>query len=400
MISQKPLIWLTPIGNLEKREMNGNIPESNVNQAKTPQRLFFIDNLRTFLIILVFLDHLAITYGSPFGSWYYHEGLVGFPEAAIYATYQGFTQAFFMGLLFFLSGYLTPPSFARKGSKQFLRDRLIRLGIPIVIFTVFVSPVVNYAVASINGYSGSFLVFIQTYLPFGLGPLWFVLALLMFDGGYALWRLFFAKPWTAYSFPTKRIIVGIGLLIGVITFAVRVFFPEGWAVPLIDFQLAFFPQYIAFFIFGLIAYRSNWILSIPKGNGQYWGTVASLLTLVSLGIFLASILTGASFLGGLTWQTAAYALWEQVFAIAVSIWLVIWFREKFNTQNRFLRFLSYSSYGAYIIQTPVLVFLALSLQSIQLPLLLKFFIVSPVAVSLCFLLAYLIKKAPKADKVL
>ena len=377
-----------------------NISEPKHAQGKTPTRLLFIDNLRTLLIILVFLDHLAITYGSPFGNWYYHEGQVGFPSAAPYATFQGFAQAFFMGLLFFLSGYLTPPSFERKGSKQFLRDRLIRLGIPIVIFTVFVSPVVNYAVALSEGYGRSFLGYAQTYLPFGLGPLWFVLALLMFDAGYALWRLFSIKRSMVHSFPTKRIIIGFGLLIGAITFAVRIFFPAGWAVPLIDLQLAWFPQYIAFFIFGLIAYRSNWILSLPKEIGSFWGRIASLLTLVSLGIFMASILTGASFLGGLTWQTAAYALWEQVFAIAISIWLVVWFRERHNTQSRFLRILSDSSYGAYIIQAPVLVFLALSLQSIQLPLLLKFVVVSPIGVSLCFLFAYLIKKAPKVDRVL
>ena len=39
-------------------------------------RLFFVDNLRVLLIALVFLVHLAITYGSPVGSWYYQEGLV------------------------------------------------------------------------------------------------------------------------------------------------------------------------------------------------------------------------------------------------------------------------------------------------------------------------------------
>ena len=139
---------------------------------------------------------------------------------------------------------------------------------------------------------------------------------------------------------------------------------------------------------------------MPRKIGDYWGSVTSLLPLGVAGIFTASILTGASFLGGLTWQTAAYALWEQVFAIAISIWLVVWFREKYNIQSRFLRNLSDSSYGAYIIQAPVLVFLALSLQSMQLPLLLKFVVVSPIGVSLCFLFAYLIRKIPRADRVL
>jgi glucan biosynthesis protein C len=381
--------------------MADDLSESKSNQGRVPTpRLFFVDNLRTLLIILVLLDHLAITYGSPFGSWYYHEGQVGFPAAAVYGTFQGIAQAFFMGLLFFLAGYFTVPSFDRKGPKQFLKDRLIRLGIPIVVFAIFVQPVVEYAIASFQGFKGTFLSYVLRYLPFGLGPLWFVMALLLFAGGYVIWRLFSSRLPKVYPFPAKRVIFASGLLIGAITFAVRIVFPEGWAVPVLAFQLAFFPQYVAFFIFGLIAFRSNWIMSLPKETGWYWGRIAMWLLLVAMVIFVDSELTGASFLGGLTWQTAAYALWEQVFAIAISIALVVWFRERQNNQSRLLKALSDNSYTAYIIQTPVLVFLALSLQSIQLPLILKFAIVSPIGISLCFAFAYLIRKIPKADRVL
>ena len=128
--------------------------------------------------------------------------------------------------------------------------------------------------------------------------------------------------------------------------------------------------------------------------------MAMWLLLDALVIFVDSELTGASFLGGLTWQTAAYALWEQVFAIAISIALVVWFRERQNNQSRLLKALSDNSYAAYVIQTPVLVFLALGLQNIHLPLFVKFVIVSPIGIFLCFAFAYLIRKIPKADRVL
>ena len=36
------------------------------------KRIYYIDNLRIFLIALVVLHHLAITYGGP-GGWYYVE---------------------------------------------------------------------------------------------------------------------------------------------------------------------------------------------------------------------------------------------------------------------------------------------------------------------------------------
>ena len=141
-----------------------------------------------------------------------------------------------MGLLFFLAGYFTVPSLDRKGPKEFLKDRLIKLGIPIIVFATFVQPIVDYVIALNQGFEGSFLSYIFKDLPFGLGPLWFVMALLMFAGGYVIWQLLSLRQPRVYRFPKKHVIFAFGLLIGAITFAVRIVFPEGWAVPVLAFQ--------------------------------------------------------------------------------------------------------------------------------------------------------------------
>jgi hypothetical protein len=49
-------------------------------------------------------------------------------------------QAYFMGLFFFLSGLVTGPSLLRKGSKLFLKDRLIRLITPVVLYELLFFP--------------------------------------------------------------------------------------------------------------------------------------------------------------------------------------------------------------------------------------------------------------------
>jgi fucose 4-O-acetylase-like acetyltransferase len=49
-----------------------------------------------------------------------------------------------MSAFFLLAGYFTPRSFERKGSKQFLIDRLIRLGIPIAIYTTILVNINEY----------------------------------------------------------------------------------------------------------------------------------------------------------------------------------------------------------------------------------------------------------------
>jgi peptidoglycan/LPS O-acetylase OafA/YrhL len=58
------------------------------------------------------------------------------------------------------------------------------------------------------------------------------------------------------------------------------------------------------------------------------------------------------------------------------------------------------TYGAYLLQAPVLVYVAVALQGVEMPLLLKFVFVSPVAVAFCFGTAYLLRKIPKADNIL
>ena len=194
-------------------------------------RLSFIDNLRILLITLVFFNHLSIIYGSPSGSFFgYQDGQQGMPGAAVYVIYQVIVQAFFMGLLFLISGYFTPPAYDRKGAKRFLGDRLVRLGIPLLIFAAFIGPELDYVVAEAQGrFAGSFLAFLPR-LVIGsggpeTGPLWFVLALLFFAVGYLAWRTYSPNPIRARQFPTNRAIFAFALLLGAATFAVRIVFP-------------------------------------------------------------------------------------------------------------------------------------------------------------------------------
>jgi len=49
-------------------------------------------------------------------------------------------QAYFMGLLFLLSGYFTRGPYERKGPGKFLTDRLLRLGAPTLVYVLIISP--------------------------------------------------------------------------------------------------------------------------------------------------------------------------------------------------------------------------------------------------------------------
>jgi len=370
------------------------------------KRLFFVDNLRTLLTILVILFHLAITYGAPIGEWQYKEGQPGAIESIFYTTFIAVNQAFFMGFFFLISGYFTPGSFDRKGVGAFLKDRLLRLGTPLLFYLIFIDPPIAYVLASSEGFTGSFLeflvVYIGNYRGLRSGPLWFLEALLIFAFGYALLRRLGKGTVTESKVPGNSAIAFFALALGALTFIVRIWLPLGYNFTLLNLQLPFFPQYIAMFAVGVAANGGKWFTQVSKETGERWSRVAVLL----IALFPILLVLGAPdgdptrFAGGFYWQAFALAMWEQLNCVAIIVALTVLFREKFNDQGSLAKAMSESAYTAYIIHAPVIILLALGLRSVDLSLILKWMLVSSLAVPLCFALSNHIRKLPGARRVL
>ena len=96
------------------------------------------------MIVLVIFIHASVTYG-PLGSWFYRDSADATETSdVVLAIFGVFIQGFFMGMLFLLAGHFTPGSYRRKGSRKFVKDRIIRLGVPALIFIFFISPPIVY----------------------------------------------------------------------------------------------------------------------------------------------------------------------------------------------------------------------------------------------------------------
>ena len=171
-----------------------------VAAAATPPtglRLYFVDYLRAGLVCLVILHQTAISYGGA-GSFYYTESATDPVAALLLTLFTNFNQAWFLGAFYLVSGYFSPASFDRKGAGRFIRDRLIRLGIPLAVFFFVMNPLTIYIAfyhmtapqlvqQGITPPMGLNLTFISQSV--GIGPLWFVELLLIFEFGYVLWRV-------------------------------------------------------------------------------------------------------------------------------------------------------------------------------------------------------------------
>lgn len=357
-------------------------------------RLFFIDHLRVILTMLVIIHHLAITYGAE-GPWYFHDPSFGtdLPATLVLTLLICFNQAFFMSCFFMIAGYFTPGSYERKGVGTFLKDRLIRLGIPLVICAFLLLPLI------------SFLVKGGSISSFGAGPLWFVETLLLFAGGYILWRWLTREQVVVYKNtpPTALAIFCFTLIVAAITFLVRTILSMDVAIPLLGLRPASFPQYISLFIVGVIAYRRNWFQNIPSWMGKVGLGMTVIATLFLLPLAFIGIdpqSTEPALLGGLNWQAGVYALWETIVCVGMCIGLPVLFRQKLNKQSHLGTFLSNHAYTVYIIHTPAIVGLAFALGPIALNPLLKFGIATLISIPLCFACSYLVRKLPSAQKVL
>jgi peptidoglycan/LPS O-acetylase OafA/YrhL len=387
--------------------------------AAKSTRLFCMDYLRAFLIILVITLHLAFTYGPSINLWYYHDTTNALTTGLVSGLLV-IGQAFVLGLFFLISAYFTPGAYDRKGAGPFLRDRLLRLGLPLLIYDFLINPFVVYIA---TGFPGSYWQFYTSYLlslrGIGQGPVWFIEALLFFVLFYTLWRL--CSTWWLRTHPRKATptrlitsarrhlypttgamllyIVGLALL----TFVVRIWFPFGWWFPPLNLMVAEFPQYISMFILGLIAYRRGWLTSIPDEVGKRWFWVAIMDILFFVLLYVLNTIGGGSidyFLGGLHWQALAYAFWEAIMCVAMCTCLLVFFRKHVNRPGRVWDFLSANAYAAFLFHPVILVAVAYSLHTVALYPLLKFVIAAIIAVPLSFLISSVIRKIPFANRVL
>ncbi|MFC1922896.1 acyltransferase family protein [Chloroflexota bacterium] len=386
-------------------------PSIQAATGKT-SRLFFIDHLRAALVILVVLHHVALVYGAG-APFYYSEPPFTDPLAYIVMlVFVLFNQAWFMGALFLIAGYFTPRSFERKGSGSFLKGRLVRLGIPLIIWIFVISPISSIGYwqmpAELTGIMDPLTW--QAY-PFllGMGVAWFIALLLIFNFGYAAWR-WLTKNRTASSLsdPAPPSYLGIGIFVlalALASYLFRIIIPMGKEV--LDFPtLSYLPQYLSLFVVGTVAYRRNWFRTLPSSMGVV-GFVTALVAGVLLfplalsgSLFSLALTESAGFVGNGTWESAVYALWDSIFAVGMILAAITFFRRFFSAERSLGTFLSQQSYAVYIIHIPIVVFIGIALKGIQLGPFLKFGIAAVIAVLTCFVIAYIIRKIPGVSRVL
>jgi peptidoglycan/LPS O-acetylase OafA/YrhL len=387
----------------------------------SPARLPWIDHLRTLVILLVVNLHACVTY-SHVGDWYaMSEREPTLAEKVPFIIWQGHLQSFFMGLLFFISGYFAYGSLSRRGAGAFVLERLIRLGAPTLLYMLLIHPFILLVLNPWQKDFGPPDAFYTNYLLSGQfvrssGPLWFAFALLVFCLVFAAWHTLHSSRrshsrcnyLTAVS-PimgaapsiTALWLFALGLAVG--TFLVRLVQPIGTNV--LNMQLCFFLQYVAFFIAGLLAARDGWMLRLansPQARRAGWlaliGAPILLLTIILTGAMATSTLT--VFFGGWHWQAFALAFWEQFAGVGLSLGLLALFSRRMNYEKPALRWLSDRAFAVYVLHAPILIALFLLYRALPQNTLLLVGLLTVTALLASYALADLVRRIPGLRAIL
>ena len=373
--------------------MNNNIKsatEINYIKAVESKRYDYLDNIKWVLAVLVILHHSAAIAGlDPFPINLPHVIQSGQYQYDILGNFQSINQGFFMSLFFFISAYFVIPSFNKKGASLFLKDKLKRLGIPILLTIFLIDPFALYTCdkySFFQSFNNTFQMYASMLKSFNMmmGVTWFCWTLLVFNTIYVVIHTYNSSknktPCSPKKIPSALTILLFAIIMIPFNY-LGLYLMKFLGEDFLGFHLLiFFPMYIVMFYFGIQAYKNKWLDQITFKHAFIW-----IFIWLVTSIFLKPI-------DGMISRPFT--------VIGMSIFLLYSFKTIFNSKNKWTQNLSRSAYAAYVIQVIPLCFIGKIYlpYMAQLPIL-NFLIIGIPSVIVSFILAHFMGKLPLLRKI-
>jgi len=338
-------------------------------------RVYFLDNLRTFLILLVVMIHAGLVYEPVLkNTW-----IVWDPDqSSSIGLIRMYLDLFVMFCLFFISGYFIPLSVKNKTARTFVKSKFKRIMVPWMIAVLTLIPAYKFIFLYSRGLpqeawytyfhffqrAGSDLSF------YANNPtqnwLWFLPVLFMFQLLYL--------SMTKINLLPQRISLKTGIGLTVITglaysLVLSHFNLRGWThTAILHFQNERLLIYFLAFLLGTLTNRLK-VFEPAKLNRKMFiisnvvlSVSMTIFTMVALNLFYNMIVPGREvyFISKLADRTMYYltALLLMLTFLHILIYL---FKSKLDKTNPVLWQLGSYSYPVYIIHVIVLGVIALAL---------------------------------------
>jgi glucan biosynthesis protein C len=356
--------------------------------AKTKQeRLFYLDWLRVLAVLTVFYFHTL----RPFDLTYWH--VKNTQQSLVITILLFFFSQWGMVLFFVLSGAACWFALRSRSGRQFLRERSLRLLVPLVAGFLLFSPLQAYLEALNHGsFTGSFLQFVPWFVehiqiswhaPWISYPyhLWFLeflwvfsliaLPLFLFLRGAAGSRLIDKlAAWCARPGGIFLFIVPITLIR--VTLAAAFPGEHDWAEVV---------YYLTFFVYGYLLFSRPSFAETIRRQG-----------LIALGLgILCFLIIGATYAAGYleTWASSSYTPGALLYQLLLSIYTWAWIVFVLACGIRWLNFNTKRLPEAneavlpfYVLQQPAIIVIAFYVVQWNMAILPKWLIISTLALAL------------------
>lgn len=312
-------------------------------------RKYYIDNLRTLCILLLFPYHTFMIY-NPFESFYIHGPVVKPLTAFLLVTWP-----WFMPLLFVLAGISAGHALERRSAMQFLKERVLKLFVPLVFGILLLVPVQTYFAERFhNGYTGGYFA---QYILFFTKPT----DLMGYNGGFTPGHLWFVMYLFAISLLALPIMLWYnkrGTPIDGSRFTMPKLFLT-FLLPLVmtlvlDFGGKSVGQYFTLYLLGFFVFRQDTV--IERLERYRWPLAVAGALLLSIGCILYFANRGSSNSNSLSWLLDGI---PQHFTMWVCVLAMLGLGKRyFNKPGRISTYLSGASFAVYVFHQSWLVAIA------------------------------------------
>ena len=356
-------------------------------------RIYFLDNLRTFMIFLVVIVHSGLVYekgGFSAFIWIVYDPATN----KLAGNLRIILDILIMSTIFLISGYLTPISLKSKNSWAFIKTKFKRLMIPWLIAVLTLMPLYKFIFLYSRNLPQQHWT---TYFHWSndiwsQNWLWFLPLLFLFDILYLLLsRVKIKLP----DISLKKAIGAVFVIGFVYSVCMDIFNYQGWTKTiLLDFQNERLLIYFMMFLLGSLCFKLKAFESKPKSMRLYLIVLTTAwIPVIAYRFFYLNVLMkpGEIIISDLA-DTLLLWLSFHLSLFCLLYLLIHTFRVYLDKQGKLSKALNRNSYHVYIIHTVVMGLLAFAMLNITLPSLLKFLLLTIFTFGLSSILIDLYRK--------
>ncbi|MGV2939656.1 acyltransferase [Mesobacillus sp. LC4] len=322
-------------------------------------RHYDLDWIKVLATLLVFLYHCSMFFNS--FDWHIKNNSIDHTYIEFFSLLVG---NWIMPVFFVLSGMATYYALSKRNSKSFIKERLLRLGLPLLLGIFLLSPPQVYIERITNHqFEGSFLEFFPHYFDGfylemgGTGNfaffghhLWYLLMLLIFS---VLTLPFFIKTKEIATGKEFSMIHYLSIPIPLTIAALTV----NNVVNLASWGIIF---YLLLYVFGFYFFARESLRAFVRKIGPLAGALSILSTAAYISwVFLYG------FPMEISWGWAVFMM-IRVLLVWNMIFFILYVGDKYlNVSNRALKYSSEASMPFYVLHQPVIILLGFSIYNLE-----------------------------------